>query len=239
MTKDEAMKLAKDACPYFDEISKGAFYDGFLMALDQLPYATKMIEPIVAGAVYDFAGFITTRDKVIRVGATADAAPVADLVKEWANRRSLSLEDAAVGSWGKELAEPPNSTTDVVEPVAWMYVNKDGEVGDIGYGVGVFTRKDPDIKLLYEAPPRPAQDLIVGYAENHDIDRAGHDFWVSRQPGKNTVPLYLYGHPPKIWQGLTDEEIAEAAKRFRWDDKYAFESAACWAEEMLKDKNRG
>ena len=40
------------------------------------------------------------------------------------------------------------------EPVAWMYVNKDGEVGDIGYGVGVFTRKDPDIKLLYEAPPK-------------------------------------------------------------------------------------
>ena len=33
MTKDEAMKLAKDACPYFDEISKGAFYEGFLMAL--------------------------------------------------------------------------------------------------------------------------------------------------------------------------------------------------------------
>jgi hypothetical protein len=54
----------------------------------------------------------------------------------------------------EDLDEPPNSTTDVVEPVAWMYVNKDGEVGDIGYGVGVFTRKDPDIKLLYEAPPR-------------------------------------------------------------------------------------
>ena len=44
MTKDEAMKLAKDACPYFDEISKGAFYEGFLMALDQLPDTTKMID---------------------------------------------------------------------------------------------------------------------------------------------------------------------------------------------------
>lgn len=57
------------------------------------------------------------------------------------------------------------------------------------------------------APPKPAQDLIVGYADSHDIARDGHDFWVSRQPGKNTVPLYLYGHPPKIWQGLTDEAI--------------------------------
>jgi len=43
MTKDEAMKLAQEVCPYFDEISKGAFYDGFITALDHIPDATKMM----------------------------------------------------------------------------------------------------------------------------------------------------------------------------------------------------
>ena len=83
---------------------------------------------------------------------------------------------------------------------------------------------------LYTAPPKPAQDLIVGYADSYDLDRAGHDFWVSRQPGKNTVPLYLYGHPPKIWQGLTDEEV--------WDlytDRGNIFARAI--EDKLKEKN--
>ena len=54
---------------------------------------------IVAGAIFDFAGFMTTRSEVIEVGSTADAGPVADLVKEWAELRGLDLADAAVLSW--------------------------------------------------------------------------------------------------------------------------------------------
>ena len=83
------------------------------------------------------------------------------------------------------------------------------------------------LSVVNTAPPKPAQDLIVGYADSHDIARDGHDFWVSRQPGKNTVPLYA--NPINInsltaeawcngyeaatkqfkreWVGLTDEEI--------------------------------
>ena len=54
---------------------------------------------IVAGAIFDFAGFMTTRSEVIEVGSTAEAGPVADLVKEWAELRGLNLADAAVLSW--------------------------------------------------------------------------------------------------------------------------------------------
>ena len=43
MTKDEALKLAQEVCPYFDERLKGAFYEGFITALDQLPDTTKMM----------------------------------------------------------------------------------------------------------------------------------------------------------------------------------------------------
>ena len=67
------------------------------------PATTEPVEDglplIVAGAIFDFAGFLTTRAEVIEVGSTANAGPVADLVKEWAELRGLSLADAAVLSW--------------------------------------------------------------------------------------------------------------------------------------------
>lgn len=34
-------------------------------------------------------------------------------------------------------------------------------------------------------------DKPVGYVDQPDLDREGHDFWVSRQPGKNSVPLFI------------------------------------------------
>ncbi len=151
--------------------------------------------------------------------------------------------------WVDELRgdeEPPNSTTDVVEsksgfqteqnPVAYLYhdtVSAEfaNPLADSTLLVLACDRKQNgrNETPLYTAPPKPAQDLIVGYAENHDINRSGHDFWVSRQPGKNTVPLYLYGHPPKIWQGLTDEERRGIPE---WQ-KIQEELGSVWAPMML------
>ena len=42
----------------------------------------------------------------------------------------------------------------------------------------------------------------------------------------------------RSWQSLTDAEIAEGQKQ-SWVDKQAFESAVWWAEEKLREKNRG
>jgi len=60
---------------------------------------------VIAGAIFDFAGYLTTRDTVIEVGSTANASPVADLVKDWATLRGLSLADAAVLSWQEWLTD--------------------------------------------------------------------------------------------------------------------------------------
>jgi hypothetical protein len=62
---------------------------------------------VIAGAIFDFAGFLTTRPNTIEVGSTANAAPMADLVKEWAELRGLSLDDAAVLSWQELLHTRP------------------------------------------------------------------------------------------------------------------------------------
>jgi hypothetical protein len=51
----------------------------------------------------------------------------------------------------------------------------------------------------------------VGYADKYDLEREGHDFWVSRQEGKHTTPLYT-APPKREWVGLTDEEINKLRK---------------------------
>lgn len=54
---------------------------------------------IVAGALYDFAGYLTTNPLVMVVGATEDASLLGEELARWAARRGLSLHDAAVEEW--------------------------------------------------------------------------------------------------------------------------------------------
>ena len=66
---------------------------------------------LISGAIYDFAGFLTTQEKTIQVGSRVGADIVVDLLKEWAALRGLKLDDAAVLSWQEWLSpttpEPP------------------------------------------------------------------------------------------------------------------------------------
>ena len=92
------------------------------------------------------------------------------------------------------------------------------------------------------AQPEPEP---VAWADKYDIQREGHDFWVSRQqPAKNGAPLYTA--PPQRddapakaveWQGLTDEEIRNEANHHVFDE--SFFNGAVWARGKIKEKNRG
>ncbi len=70
---------------------------------------------IIAGALFDFLGFLTTRDKATTFGASELCTPAVDLLQEWADTRGLSLDEAVVGGWrelagGLELAAPALTT---------------------------------------------------------------------------------------------------------------------------------
>ena len=79
---------------------------------------------LISGAIYDFAGFLTTQEKTIQVGARVDASAVVDMLKEWAALRGLKLDDAAVLSWQEWLSptppEPPADVAPDAEPVAYV-----------------------------------------------------------------------------------------------------------------------
>ena len=61
---------------------------------------------LISGAVYDFAGFLTTQEESLTVGARENASPVADLLRSWADKRGLQLKGALILSWQDVLAVP-------------------------------------------------------------------------------------------------------------------------------------
>ena len=77
---------------------------------------------------------------------------------------------------------------------------------------------------LAQPEPKP-----VAWADKHDVEREGHDFWVSRQqPAKDGVPLYT---AQREWVGLTENEFA------LFKEPYA--GILQWVETTLKEKNNG
>jgi hypothetical protein len=87
-------------------------------------------------------------------------------------------------------------------------------LADVGYGdKGVIqTLRD----RLAQPEPEP-----VAWADKYDIDREGHDFWVSRQqPAKNGVPLYTAPvHAIDIPQERVDETAKHKHEPVAWLSK--------------------
>lgn len=61
------------------------------------------LETMISGAIFDFAGFLTTRSSTIEIGSKANATHVVELIKEWAALRGVSLDDADVTLWRDRL----------------------------------------------------------------------------------------------------------------------------------------
>ena len=61
---------------------------------------------IVAGALFDFMGWLTSRRERLVLSSTDNAAPVADAIKDFAKMRSLSISDAQVQKWQEHLSAP-------------------------------------------------------------------------------------------------------------------------------------
>ena len=69
---------------------------------DTIPTADDL-EAMISGAIFDFAGFLTTRPSTIEIGSKANASPVVELIKEWAALRGGSLDNADVALWRDRL----------------------------------------------------------------------------------------------------------------------------------------
>jgi hypothetical protein len=60
----------------------------------------------IAGALFDFLGFLTTSERRWTFSSTDDAGPAVAALEQWAAKRSLSLDDADVEGWSVAPAAP-------------------------------------------------------------------------------------------------------------------------------------
>ena len=104
------------------------------------------------------------------------------------------------------------------EPVAWMFVNEDGECEQIEYGP-VFD--DPGVTPLYAAPPKRDLTCVCGAV------------WDGEQ--------MVHAPRKREWVGLTDDDVFELADTNLYDGgkNYGVLAFAKAIEQALKEKNHG
>jgi ribosomal protein L37AE/L43A len=112
---NEAIKAIKEASaqpeqePTCPECKAAVLYE--CVACSSNNYPPKPVqEPVartvIAGALFDFMGYLTSRKERIVLSAADDAAPAADAIIDFATKRGLSLDDAQVREWIDALAQP-------------------------------------------------------------------------------------------------------------------------------------
>ena len=62
---------------------------------------------VVAGALFDFMGWLTSRETRLILSSVDEASPAAEAITEFAKKRNLSLKYAEVGYWMEFLSTPP------------------------------------------------------------------------------------------------------------------------------------
>ena len=107
MTRDDIIRMAREATDHLPDADSIRLQGIVLLALD----AGEQAEPVgpvahrvVAGVLFDFMGWLTSRRERLVLSSTDDAAPAADAIKDFAEMRGLSLNDAKVQDWN---ATPP------------------------------------------------------------------------------------------------------------------------------------
>ncbi len=55
----------------------------------------------IAGALIYFFAYLTTREETLTLGAEHLTPPAVEALKEWADKRGLSLDGADVENWDK------------------------------------------------------------------------------------------------------------------------------------------
>ena len=94
---------------------------------DELYKAQDVSHGMIAGALFDFMAWLTSRPKRIMLSSADDASPAVDAIEDFAKMRGLSLDDAQVQNWQEALAQPVKPLTD--EQIVEIYTNWESKKG--------------------------------------------------------------------------------------------------------------
>jgi hypothetical protein len=103
------------------------------------PIELHVLHSHIAGVLFDFMGWLTSREKRLTLSSTDEAGPAVEAITEFAKMRGLHLEDAQVEHWQAILTNPP------AEPRQWVGLT-DEEVNEF-YWISALTVEAIEAKL--------------------------------------------------------------------------------------------
>jgi hypothetical protein len=124
MSTDETLKLALEALRLYQRTlapvatqSKGVAAVAAIEQARSAPVQEPVAHQIIAGALFDFMGFLITQNERLMLSSADNASPVGEAITNFAKMRGLSLDDARVEDWEDTIlpaAQPavPDAITD-------------------------------------------------------------------------------------------------------------------------------
>ena len=109
------------------------------------PKQEPVAHSVIAGALFDFMGWLTSRKERLVLSSADEASPAVDAIRDFAKMRGLSLDDAKVQDWD---TTPPQRTEQ--EPVATV-------TSETGAGITMSWWHEPALPIgtqLYTFPPQ-------------------------------------------------------------------------------------
>ena len=86
-----------------EDLRKAGLIETEIEGRDPYPEGKRLIyDPVVAGAIFDFAAFLTGRDEEIKFGGDNDCSIMVDEIRKWAELRGLMIDDPHTMTWEEE-----------------------------------------------------------------------------------------------------------------------------------------
>ena len=86
-------------------VHQRGFADGKAAQPAQEPVGHFAQQAVIAGALFDFMAWLTTRDERLVLSGADEAGPAVDAIRDFAKMRGLSLDDARVLDWQDAIKE--------------------------------------------------------------------------------------------------------------------------------------
>jgi len=173
MTQAEALRLALEALEgVLDDSPKvleasisGGLYevvqcrDAIIAIKEAL--AQSVPHAVIAGALFDFMGWLTSRKERLVLSSADEASPAVDAIRDFAKMRGLSLDDAKVQDWNNTSPAALTQADERNKLASWMMAR--------GYATG---HGDSIEDLLQELDWQIAENWTRGMVNGVEAERA-------------------------------------------------------------------
>ena len=203
--------------------NRRAVMDALRAAIEQAeqpkydPIELHVLHSHIAGVLFDFMGWLTSREKRLTLSSTDEAGPAVEAITEFAKMRGLHLEDAQVEHWQAILTTPPTA------PRQEQYDQTSLELcEECGWRAMI-----PGEGCLTCARQKAQPVAWQGVHDKTDL--------YYRKPVQGDVrPLYA---APRKWVELTDDEARALVNRATFGDRTNWQALVYMVDAKLKEKN--